>query len=114
MGCVATANSAYAYERGGIMGRKPGTSQSQERVTLAFDVEAVQRLRLRFDGIGVVQIGKMDSATSHAVFKALMSQTPAEVRDELENDDMLDLSDVDTWFYILNEIARAGVKLSVV
>jgi hypothetical protein len=95
------------------MGRKAGSSQAQERVTIAVERRDVERLCLHVDGIGTVCIGTMDTATSQSVFAALLKLTPTETRMELQEDTQLDLSDIDTWFYVLNEVARSGVKLSL-
>jgi len=95
------------------MGRKAGITQLQERITVAVELDAVQRLHLHFDNIGTVRIGNMNSTTARRVFDALLAMIAPQLRKTLEEDTELDLSDRDTWFYVLNEIARTGVKLPI-
>ena len=95
------------------MGRKTGVTQSQERVTLTIELEAVSQLHLVIHGVSV-HLATMTPPTAYQVFNALIELCPDDTREQLELDDDLHVAHLEDWFYVLNELpietARKVIK----
>jgi hypothetical protein len=113
--------------------RKPRTAYRPSKgqvnksiVGVAITEEELRTLILRIDGLGDVQIVEASLRVSRYVYSYLLDQCDGKksmrVRGELLRDTTLDIEEDLAlprmqrrfWFYVLNELVRAGVVLPVV
>ena len=80
--------------------------------------EELQGLVLRIEGVGDIQSVEAPLRSSRYVFSYLLdlcnTKKTEKVRGMLLRDNTLDIEDDSFWFYVLNELVRAGIVLPVV
>lgn len=106
------AEQGYHKDRPAYQPNQPDPGMNINKPKISYN--EAQTLCLNLPEIGIISIAEMSLHVSYRVYEALLAMCPPLTRNALMRDDGLYLSDPDAWWYILNEIVRAGVKLPVV